>query len=332
MSDLTLEFANPFLEKKFKDYTARINREFLIGEPLEGGIQSLDHLVDVAGNNPFFKKVKEDMLEKSVAAALGEVYSKVLDAAVPNLVGRLMLDVIPTTESTVRFPIASKVTGKRVGQGYEGWIIGEHYDTTDIDTDIIYKMGAQWTISFLEDASWAVMQRQVAEVGRSVAEVETVDIIALFDAIAEANLAGGANYDVAASGTLTWADVIGGWNKLEGVDRHATLCVMHPNEYTDLWNDDKFIHSFYFGSQADLARGILGGTYLGFKIVKSSLINNDYVYLIDVPRAGALCVRSDITTMPFANNAQSNYGVVARERVGMGMLDNAAIQRIDVTP
>ncbi len=184
---------------------------------------------------------------------------------------------------------------------------------------------AEFKEGLFEDASWPVMQRQAAEVGRSIAELETEVILDLYDNISASDLAGGSAYN--GSGTLDWAGFVGFWNRLKKENLTAKVIAINPDQLADLWQEDEFIHSFYFGDKVDVARGVLGQSYLGMKIVVSTKVTSGTVYAIDTDVAAAMLLRRDIMTEPFENPKKDRYGIVGSERVGLGVLRSKAVAR-----
>jgi len=87
------------------------------------------------------------------------------------------------------------------------------------------------------------------------------------------------------------------------------------------------IHSFYFGNMADVRRGILGETYLGMKILVSTKATNGTVIAIDTDVAAAMLLRRDIITESFENPRADRYGLIASERIGLGVLRSKAVAR-----
>ena len=287
--------------------------------------QEIPGIVERAKANLMVNAVMREAILSDAAGALGKMHDVVVEAAKPALIGREIIWVMPTTESLVRFPKAKLGKAKRTAELSETWIYGEKYATTDVKTNIEIRAGAEYSKKFFEDATWPVLERQTAEVGRAIAELETERVLALYDGIAAGDLAGGGVYNGA--GTLNWAGVVGFWNRIKGENFSAKALAINPNQAADLWEDDKFIHSFYFGQQVDVARGVLGESYLGMKIVVSTKVTDGTVYGIDTDVAAVLLTRRDILTEPFENPRKDRYGVVASERIGLGVLRGKAVAR-----
>jgi len=286
----------------------------------------LKESLGMAERNTYIRKAAEALMSDQ-AAALAAIHDVIVEAAVPALVGREVISVVPTQSKGLRFFMAKGGKANVTAELSEVWDSPETYTTKDIDANIIVRSGALWSRSFIEDFEWPVMQRQATERARSIGELETSRIISLYDGIAAGNLAGGA--EVTEQGTaMVWADVVNLWAAVNGENRNANVLLLPPNRVADLWKDDKFIHAFYFGDEADVRRGVLGDVYLGMRVVQSSLVGSNKAYAIDTSVAAALVVRRDITTEPVEDPVKDQYGIVASERIGLGTLDTKGVSRI----
>jgi len=286
---------------------------------------TLPDILVKAKSNPMVNAVMREAILSDAAGALGKMHDVVVEAAKPALIGREIIWVMPTTEALVRFPKAKLGKAKITAELSQTWIYGEKYETADVKTDVEIRAGAEYSKKFFEDAPWPVLERQTAEVGHAIADLETERILTLYDGISAGDLAGGAAYNGA--GTLNWAGVVGFWNRIKKENFSAKVLVINPEQAGDLWQEDKFIHSFYFGDIADVRRGILGETYLGMKIVVSTKVTDGTVYAIDTDVAAVMLLRRDVLTEPFENPREDRYGIVASERIGLGVLRSKAVAR-----
>lgn len=305
-----------------------ILKEAILKDP-ELGENQWNHVLEKAKSNPFISRYQSQLMREGIlsdmAGALGRMHDVVIDAAKPALIGREIIWVMPTTETLVRFPRAKLGKAKRTAELSETWIHPEKKDTVDVKADIEIRAGAEWAKKYVEDANWNVMERQAAEIGRACSDLETERILALYDGISAGNLAGGA--EISGAGTLNWAGVVSFWNAIKNENFNAKVLAINPTQASDLWQDDKFIHSFYFGEQVDVLRGVLGQSYLGMKIVVSTKVTNGTVYAIDTDVATVMLLRREILTEPFENPRDDRYGVVASERIGLGVLRSKAVAR-----
>jgi len=284
--------------------------------------------IEHAHYNPYIQRYMKEAVLSDIASALGAMHDVVIEAAKPALIGREIIWVMPTTQAMVRFPLAKKGKAKKTAEGAEIWIHPEKKTTTDINANIELKAGATWSKSYIEDATWNVMDRQSAEIGRAIAELETEQVLSLYNGISASNLAGGAVQSPATSGVFAWNDLITLWNAVKNEDFNANVLVLHPDQLADLWKDDKFIHSFYFGELVDVRRGVIGETYMGMRIVVSTKCTSGTVYAIDTRVAAVMLLRRDIITEPFEDPSKDKYGIVASERSGLGTLRTKAVAKM----
>jgi len=279
-------------------------------------------IVERAKSNPYINAVMREGLLSDAAAALGRMHNVVIEAAKPALISREIIWTLSTKEALVRFPKAKLGKAKITAEGAELWIHGEKYETTDVKTDVEIRAGAEYTKKFFEDASWFVLERQTAEVGRAVAELETEKVYGYLAANAGTATTGDND------GILEWAEVVKLWGELKKLNYNPNILIISPEEAADLWTQDQFIHSFYFGEQADVQRGVLGTSYLGMKIIVSSKCTANQALAIDTSVAAVMLIRRDILTEPFENPREDRYGVVASERIGLGTLRAVAIAKM----
>jgi len=303
--------------------------EALIKEPSFKA--EFDQMYQRVQRNPFFQRYTQKGIQEGVlsdqAQALGRMHDVVIEAAKPTLIGREIIWVRPTSEALERFPRAKKGKAYVMAESGKVYVVGERYDRVDISTNVIVKAGAEWTQEFLEDATWNVMDRQVAECGRSVAELETERILSLYGAIANADLAGGAPLAGGAT-AMDWAKVTALWDAVINEDFNSKVLVLHPRQITQLWRDDKFINSLYWGEGVDIRRGVLAETYLGMRIVSSTKCTNGVAYAIDTDIAAVMLVRRDIQTQDYEDPKGGIYGVVANERIGLGVLQSKGVAKM----
>jgi len=291
-----------------------------------------DMTVKKAQGNPWINQymkmgMKEGILS-DMAAALGRIHDVVVEAAKPNLIGREIIDTQSTSESLERYPLAKKSIAYVASEGGTIRVYGERYSTVDIQTNIIIKDAAEWTREFAEDAKWNVMNRQLRELGRSVAQKESEQVIALFAGISAGDLAGGAA--LAGGGTvLDWTQTVAHWDAIENEDfGPADTFVLHPKQVSQLFTKDQFINSQYLPSgPTGLARGLIGQA-LTMKIYKSTLCTNGTAHALNKSVAGVLLIRRDITTEPYDDPKNGVFGIVASERIGLGILRSKAVARM----
>lgn len=284
--------------------------------------------------NPFLKRyvamgVKEGLFSDS-ANALGRMHDTMVESAWPELIGRNMIQVMPTTEPLERFPLDSGAIAYEYAEGAVVRLSGKKPTKVDISTDITTESGDEWTKEFSEDATWNVMDRMIGNIGRAVALKETQKIIALYAGIVDADLAGGA---VVAGGAavLSWAGLLalraqvrnqsgGGWN--------PNVLAISEMQSHQLLNDDKFIKSVYLPSnQTDINQGSIGSV-LGMGVQVSTEIPNGTAYAIDTRVASVMLLRRDLTVEDWYDAKTGKSGVRATSRFGLGILRSKAVAKM----
>lgn len=289
-----------------------------IGKPQGPTEDELKESVGRAKLNPFFQWVISEGIYADYSQAIGSIYEKVVDAAVPALIGRELLTVIPVTKDPVKFIKA--ILGKAWGAGEaETPITPERYTSASVYAKE-FKHRAEWSETFLEDAEWNAESRFIAEAGRAIGEFETSKIIAMFNALTTAQIAGGAEITVT-DGDISFANVKTMIQKVEEENLHPKIIAMPIPEYFSLFDEAQFVNALYYPGQDAVKTGVVKTT-LGVDFVRSSLvtkclcIDTDYV---------VATVRRELNTKPYENPAKSIYGILVNERVGMEVLRKAAV-------
>jgi hypothetical protein len=273
-----------------------------------------------ANRHPIVSRALTEGLFSDAAAALGDMQNTVVDAAYPTQIARELLKVIPTKSVAQRF-----FKGKR---GYvfdnEGHVMstGPKVSYLDIPVNKTYTAKQEWNQDFAEDVPWNVASWEAEKLGLDLANQETADAITLFNAIANGDLASGAEITIT-SGAPTWAQIIAGLKALWKVNRRATVVAMDPDELGGLLLLPEFINSQY--NSGDLRNGVIMHTTLGIRFISCSLITK--TLFVDTNFAGALLMRQDIMTQPWEDKANFKYGISARERAGLGILFADAVAR-----
>lgn len=299
----------------------------------EMGDDKWTEIQESARENPFIRKWAEYVTSDAIAA-LGNIHSVAVEAAKSMAIGRDLIWGVSTKAPKTRFYLAQRGKAWRISEGPPTQS-PERFTYTDITVDCEYGYDALFSESYIEDVPFQVLSRAVADAAQLLEEQLTSDVVALYDAIAAADLAGGAVIETASSGTLAWADVVKAWQTLKRTGFTGKVLAVHPFEMEDLWNDEKFIHRFYFGQKVNVEKGLLGDTYLGFNVASTDLMtedaggsNGDCAYLIDTSKAAALLMRRDVLTQPY--DERLAHGVITSMRYGLGTLRKNAVAKIDI--
>ena len=280
-----------------------------------------------ARENTLYQRAMKEYVLSDVSQALGKVHDVAIEASRKMAVGREIIWVIQTNQPLVRFYLAKRGKVWRISEG-PAFETGERFTSIDISIDHEYGYDAVFSQAYIEDVPFQVIERAIADSSQLLEEQLTKDVIALYEGISAEELAGGAEISAVTSGKLSWADLVNAWTELKKAGYTATVAVVHPDQIADLWGDEKFINSFYFGEKADVERGVLGSTYLGFKIVETDLCTATKVHLIDTSKAAVLVIRRDITTQPYEKPDEVKQGVLLTIRYGLGTLRKDAVARI----
>jgi hypothetical protein len=258
-------------------------------------VEDLRHKADVY---PFLKRyceagVREGLFSDAVGA-IGRLHDTLVQAAYPEMIGRGIITVRPTTQAMERFPLDEKAVAYRYAEGAATRLSGKKNGTVDVYTNITAESSEEWTREFLEDATWNVMDMMSAKVGKALGEEETNRILALYGAIADEDLAGGEPIDHGGT-AMNW----NGLTKLHDTIREEnwkpTVLALNERQLHQLFTDDKFIHAQYLpAGQTDLEQGSIG-TVLGMRVHASTLVPDGTAYALDTTVASVMLLRRDIT-------------------------------------
>lgn len=284
-----------------------------------------------ARKNPlFYQATLKEGMYSDVAYAIAGMHREIVEHAKPAAIGRDMAYVVPTTENELRF--FKSIAAKAYIASETGVIkIGEKYDTVDVPVNIEVKADASWTEDFVEDASWPVLERQIAELGRVIRVDETERILALLVAIDAGDLASGVEITTNEGTSFVWADITSLWTAVKTENFNPDVLAIHPREAEGLLNDDKFINALYYGPERTKRTGEFETT-LNMTILVSSLVpavdaTHNYKFCLDSSVVVGMPVRRDLLTKPYEDPANQLYGVVASSRFGLGVLRPDAVAR-----
>lgn len=299
--------------------------------------EEFNELLPKFSANPVFIRVSElfpsgyESITSSILGAIARMHDVVIEAAQPNLIARQLVQVIRTTDPVVRFPKAKKARAYKSAELAQVWITGEKYDIQDVKADLEIRAAAEWTRKFLEDAPWSVLERQAAELGRAVGLLETEEVISMFMKIPDEELAGGSEISTVNAGRLSYEDVVNARKVVLKEMFHPDCLLVSVSREADLWKDDRFIHSFYFGDSVDKQRGVIGN-FLGLELIvdNSGSVPDNKAFVIDRKAAGVLLIRRDLSISSYETMKDEVYGIMASERIGMDILRPKAVARISI--
>jgi hypothetical protein len=284
----------------------------------------IDDFIARMEKNPLVKKYRENLAITTPEAATA-IMDRVIEAAHPGLIGRDLMPVVNVKEVTTKVPLAavSVATEGARPLDYSAIDAGETESYTSVTVDREIGDKALWDPSILSMMPFDLVNRQVTELGRSCLQKETAVIIAVLDAVAAGDLAGGAEVTLAA--TLTWANIVSMVTQVQKVNFNPKILAMNPVEYADLLKLSEFTSSLYErvteGSQGLYSR------VLNVKILVSSLITAGTVYCIDTDVSGNLFVLQDLSIDNWSRGDIRRDGIIAYEFVHAQCLRKAGIAR-----
>lgn len=270
--------------------------------------------------------VKEALFSDAVGA-LGKMHDTLVESAWPELIGRSIISVRSTSEKMERFPLDTGAVAYKYSEGAITRLSAKKPTYVDINTDQLAESSEEWTREFLEDATWNVLDLAVENVGRVLGQSETQDIIALYNAISDGDLAGGD--DLAGGGAvLSWAGVLALHNAVRGENLKPNVLAVSEMQLHQLLNDDKFIQSVYLpSSQTDVSQASIGNV-LGMSVQASTLVPNGVAFAIDTRVAAVMLLRRDLTIEDWQDTKNSTYGIRATTRYGLGVLRSNAVAKM----
>jgi HK97 family phage major capsid protein len=303
--------------------------ESLMAKP--GEQREIYEKVKLKSEHPFMKRyaqmgVKEGFFS-DMAGALGRMHDTLVPAAWPNMIGRQIIDVRPSTEQMERFPIDAGAVAYKYAEGAVTRLSGKKASFVDVYTDQLAESSDEWTKEYLEDATWNVMDKAVENVGNALGVNETEKIIALYAAVLAADLATGT--ELAGGGTvMNWTKLLSLWHAVRSEKRKATVLAINDMQMAQLLNDPTFTNAQYLpSSETDIEQGNVANV-LGMRVQVSSLVPNGVAYAIDTRIASVMLLRRDITVEDWEDIKNGKYGVRATTRFGVGVLDSKGIARM----
>ena len=285
--------------------------------------QKIDH--------PFLKRyvqmgIKEGFFS-DMTNALGKMHDVMVEATWPELIGRSIITVMPTTEPMERFPLDGGAVGYRYAEGTVTRLSSKKPSTVDIYTNQLAQASDQWTNEYLEDATWNVLSRAIDNVGRALGQNETEAILALYGAVQAADLATGAELAGGAA-VASWASLLSLHEAVRRENWRPNVLAVNEMQLHQLLNDDKFVKSVYLpSSETDIAQGTIGSV-LGMTVQSSTLVPNGTIYAIDTRVASIMLLRRDVTVEDWEDTPTGKYGVRGTTRFGAGILRSKAIARM----
>jgi len=261
-----------------------------------------------------------EVLLSDVSQATAKVLDVIWEAAKPNLVGRELAVVVAQDVPVLKVPRAKLSKAYEVAEGAEIPVGTEDYDSVTLTPR---KYGVRPLISreMVEDAEWDVIEYQLAEAGRAMADLETEKIIAQMISDAGNSIAAGTG------GTLAYNDVVNILKECLTDNFTPDVIAVHPSELADLLKDTAIQKAMEWGGPAVAPTGKVANL-LGMKVLVSTRIPSGTALVVDSKHAGVLFIRRDITAEDYEDPVKDLAGVAVTSRWAYTTLRAEAIGKI----
>jgi len=268
--------------------------------------------------------LKDNRLHEILLSDASQATAKVLDtvweAAKPRLIGRELAVVIAQDAPLIKVPRAKLSKAFEVAEGAEIPVGTEDYDSVTLTPK---KYGVRPLISreMVEDAEWDVIEYQLAEAGRAMADLETEHIVSQMTSDAGNSVAAGT------SGTLAYNDVVNIVKEclIDGYIPDALA--IHPSELADLLKDTAIQKAMEWGGEAVAPSGQIA-RLLGLQVLVSTKVTSGTALVVDSKHAGVLFIRRDITAEDYEDPVKDLAGVAVTARWAYTTLRTDAIGKV----
>jgi len=261
-----------------------------------------------------------EVLLSDVSQATAKVLDVIWEAAKPNLVGRELAVVVAQDVPILKVPRAKLSKAYEVAEGAEIPVGTEDYDSVTLTPK---KYGVRPLISreMVEDAEWDIIEYQLAEAGRAMADLETEKIITQMTSDAGNTVAAGT------SGTLAYNDVVNILKECLTDNFTPDALAVHPSELADLLKDTAIQKAMEWGGPAVAPSGKVANL-LGMKVLVSTKVSSGTALVVDSKHAGVLFIRRDITAEDYEDPVKDLAGVAVTSRRAYATLRTDAIGKI----
>jgi len=266
-----------------------------------------------------------EIIYSSDTGAVAKVLDVVFDAATPRLVDRQICQVITKDAPSIKVLKGAKAVAGWIAESGNIPISEEDYSSPVTITAM--KSGCRPVISkdAIEDADFDIVERQLREGARAMADFEDNVVVDALTAGVTTN-----TFAAASAGTLAWADVAKMIGTMEAVDYHPDTLVVNPSEIGDLMKDSNFLNLILYGKQGGVnLEGALPIAYMpGFKVWGDSNQASGTALVLDSKAAAVLFIRRDITMEEYDDVVNDLWHAVFTARWYYGIIDEKAMGTI----
>ena len=262
----------------------------------------------------------QEILLSDSSQATAKVLDVVWEAAKPNLVGRELSVVIAQDAPSIKVPRAKLSKAYEVAEGAEIPVGTESYESVTLTPK---KYGVRPLISreMVEDSEWDVIEYQLAEAGRAMADLETEKIVSQM--ISDA----GNSVAAATSGTLAYSDVVNILKECLVDNCNPDMLVIHPSELADLLKDAAIQKAMDWGGPAVAPSGKVP-SLLGMQVLVSTKVTSGTALVVDSKHAGVLFIRRDITAEDYEDPVKDLAGAAVTARWAYATLRADAVGKV----
>lgn len=313
---------------------ALMGRKDSKGEDLGAGLKALpqSQFLKVIMRDPVFKEnfgKKGYSIGQEDTAAINELVTQIIEAPVPLAIGRDLVRIIETTKETIKVRKPSTGKARKTSRGKKTTSKGTRNTYIPITVDDEYEASDSWDLNYLEDSEWNVLSEETTEVKRATDQIETEDIIADLVAIADGDLATGAEVSAGTSNLFVWADFCNLWGAVASEDVVPNKVAMNPLQMADIFKTDQFVNSLMLGDFVDLSVGRFGRTILGTDVLSSSLVTSSDVFMLNADSAIMLALRRDSLINTWEDGKEKEFGVQCSSRYGRAYGRKETVARMD---
>ncbi|MCW4050462.1 MAG: hypothetical protein NWE89_12085 [Candidatus Bathyarchaeota archaeon] len=284
-----------------------------------------------ASLHPLYQKAMQEAKLSDIAQALGVVHNVAVGAYQTQALSRLIIDTLtPAKGIKTRVPVGKRGRAFRIAERTGPRVGASAVDFEDIEHDIEYGYDDGWSQTYLEDVTWDVLKRNVADGAGLIAELELEDVIALYEGITIGDAAGGALMGLNDGASFVFADVIKAWKILRTVKYLPTdMIIAIPEAESLLAEDDYQIAIDKTGFDwipPGAAMSHIGRVMsLNLNIWATDKLDDAHKIIVSRPHAALLCERRPLMTLPWEEPQERLYGFALSQRIGLGVVQPLAV-------
>lgn len=285
-------------------------------------MKTLQNLADEG----LFTKSSEDHLIKQ------QMMDMIIDSAQKNALGRQVVQVINLRQgSSLDFNLADRdsMAVRVMSEAGEAPLTRESYSTVRVTPK---KYGGQLSITteMIEDSNYELIERNLRQAGREMANKETSLIIESFNDTTN-GFPSNADHNITSAGTeLGIVDITSGMKEIEEQDFDPNVMLLHPTQVNELRQIDTFVEADKVGNRATFENGWVGKIF-SLDTLITSLQSSNVAHIIDTREAGILVVRRPLTVERWNDPLRDLVNATFTQRMAASVLRPRAGVKITVS-